>query len=178
MGYYTQLATEAGLIGIAFNATPSLVVPPGGTTSLIGTNPFSISIPRPAKAPLIFDIATSAISFSQLQIAQRDHTPLPAGVAVDREGVPTIDPFEAVDDAHRGRLLPFAGYKGFGLALMIELLFDTPPANAGEDSEEINLAEAEGLTDEQIRERFGLFHLEHEPFRQIVQSGERNSLLP
>lgn len=122
LGYYTQLAAEAGLIGIACNTTPSLVVPPGGTTPLLGTNPLSIGIPRPDKAPLIFDISTSAISFSQLLHAQRDATPLPFGVALDRAGEPTVDPFEAVDEANRARLLPFAGYKGFGLALMIELL--------------------------------------------------------
>ena len=57
-------------------------------------------------------------------MAQRDHTPLPAGVAVDPEGNPTIDPFKAVDAANRPHLLPFGGYKGFGIELMIELLCD------------------------------------------------------
>jgi LDH2 family malate/lactate/ureidoglycolate dehydrogenase len=55
-------------------------------------------------------------------VAQRDHALLPAGIAVDRDGKPTTDPFKAIDEAHHARLLLFGGYKGFGLMLMIELL--------------------------------------------------------
>ncbi len=124
LGYYSQMATEAGLIGIAINSALSVVVPPGGVTPLLSTNPLTIGIPRPGQAPLILDMATSAGTFSQVMMAQRDHTPLPAGVAVDPEGHPTIDPFKAVDEANRPHLLPFGGYKGFGIELMIELLCD------------------------------------------------------
>jgi len=124
LGYYSQMATEAGLIGIGINSALSVVVPPGGVTPLLSTNPLTIGIPRQGQAPLILDMATSAGTFSQVMMAQRDHTPLPAGVAVDLEGHPTIDPFKAVDDANRPHLLPFGGYKGFGIELMIELLCD------------------------------------------------------
>jgi LDH2 family malate/lactate/ureidoglycolate dehydrogenase len=93
-------------------------------TPLLSTNPLTIGIPRPGQAPLILDMATSAGTFSQVMMAQRDHTPLPAGVAVDPQGHPTIDPFKAVDEANRPHLLPFGGYKGFGIELMIELLCD------------------------------------------------------
>ena len=118
------MATEAGLIGIGINSALSVVVPPGGMTPLLSTNPLTIGIPRPGQAPLILDMATSAGTFSQVMMAQRDHTSLPAGVAVDPEGHPTIDPFKAVDEANRPHLLPFGGYKGFGIELMIELLCD------------------------------------------------------
>jgi LDH2 family malate/lactate/ureidoglycolate dehydrogenase len=122
LGYYSQMATEAGLVGIAFNSAVAAVVAPGGVTPLLSTNPLTIGIPRLAHPPLILDMATSAGTYSQVMVAQRDHALLPAGIAVDPEGQPTRDPFEAVDEAHHTRLLPFGGHKGFGLALMIELL--------------------------------------------------------
>jgi LDH2 family malate/lactate/ureidoglycolate dehydrogenase len=122
LGYYSQMATEAGLIGIAFNSAVAAVVAPGGVTPLLSTNPLTIGIPRLDHPPLILDMATSAGTYSQVMVAQRDHALLPAGIAVDPEGQPTTDPFKAVDEAHHTRLLPFGGYKGFGLALMIELL--------------------------------------------------------
>ena len=124
LGYYSQMATEEGLIGIAINSALSAVVPPGGTTPLLSTNPLTIGIPRLDQPPLILDMATSAGTYSQIMVAQRDKQPLPAGVAVDLDGKPTTDPFKTVDEAHHTHLLPFGGYKGFGLALMIELLCD------------------------------------------------------
>lgn len=122
LGYYSQMATEQGLIGIAINSAVSAVVPPGGITPLLSTNPLTIGIPRLDQPPLILDMATSAGTYSQIMVAQRDKQPLPAGIAVDLDGKPTTDPFKTVDEAHHPHLLPFGGYKGFGLALMIELL--------------------------------------------------------
>lgn len=124
LGYYSQMATEDGLIGIAINSALSAVVPPGGVTPLLSTNPLTIGIPRLDQPPLILDMATSAGTYSQIMVAQRDKQPLPAGIAVDLDGKPTTDPFKTVDAAHHTHLLPFGGYKGFGLALMIELLCD------------------------------------------------------
>jgi len=122
LGYYSQMATEQGLIGIAMNSALLAVVPPGGETPLLSTNPLTIGIPRLDRPPLILDMATSAGTYSQIMVAQRDRQPLPAGIAVDLDGKPTTDPFKAVDATHHAHLVPFGGYKGFGLALMIELL--------------------------------------------------------
>src|SRR5215831_2888063 len=69
--YYSQMATEAGLIGIGINSALSVVVPPGGVTPLLSTNPLTIGIPRPDQVPLILDMATSAGTFSQVMVAQR-----------------------------------------------------------------------------------------------------------
>ena len=124
LGYYSQMATEEGLIGIAINSAVSAVVPPGGVTPLLSTNPLTIGIPRLDQPPLILDMATSAGTYSQIIVAQRDEQPLPVGIAVDTAGQPTTDPFKTVDEAHHTHLLPFGGHKGFGLALMIELLCD------------------------------------------------------
>ena len=122
LGYYSQMATEEGLIGIAMNSAVLAVVPPGGVTPLLSTNPLTIGIPRLDWPPLILDMATSAGTYSQIMVAQRDKQTLPACIAVDLDGKPTTDPFKTVDEAHHTHLLPFGGYKGFGLALMIELL--------------------------------------------------------
>ena len=122
LGYYTQLAAEAGLVGIACNSAPVSVVPPGGTRAILSTNPLSVGVPRPGGPPLILDMATSAGTFNLVVLAQRTGTPLPAGMAVDAAGEPTTDPFAAVEATGRPRLLPFGGHKGFGLAFMIELL--------------------------------------------------------
>ena len=130
LGYYTHLAAEAGLVGIACNSAPATVVAPGGTRAILSTNPLSVGVPRRDAPPLILDMATSAGTFNLLVLAQRTRTPLPPGVAVDADGAPTTDPFAAVDEIGRPRLLPFGGHKGFGLAFMIELLcaagLDTP----------------------------------------------------
>ena len=124
LGYYSQMATQQGLLGIAINSAASAVVAPGGITPLLSTNPLTIGIPRLDQPPLILDMATSAATYSEVMVAQRDHQPLSAGIAVDADGQPTTDPFQAVDAAHHSHLLPFGGHKGFGLALMIELLCD------------------------------------------------------
>lgn len=122
LGYYTQLAAEAGVIGIAINSAPAVVVAPGGTRAILSSNPLSVGVPRTGGPPLVLDMATSAGTFNLVVLAQRTGAPLPAGVAVDASGAPTTDPFAAVEESGRPRLLPFGGHKGFGLAFMIELL--------------------------------------------------------
>jgi L-2-hydroxycarboxylate dehydrogenase (NAD+) len=123
LGYYSQLATEAGLIGVAINTTPPSVVPPQGIVPLLGTNPLTIGIPRTGHPPLILDMATSSMTYNALLKAQREKTFLPAGVVQDQHGNPTTDPFAAIDEtSSRSLILPFAEHKGFGLSFMIELL--------------------------------------------------------
>ena len=122
LGYYTRRMAEAGLVGIAMNTAPTSVVPLGGVEPLLSTNPISIAVPRRDGSSLLLDMSTSAIPFNLIALAQRNGIPLPEGVAVDLVGAPTTDPHRTVDEAGRGRLLPFGGYKGFGLAFMIELL--------------------------------------------------------
>jgi LDH2 family malate/lactate/ureidoglycolate dehydrogenase len=122
LGYYTRAMAEAGLVGIAINSAPSGVVAPGGVEPLLSTNPLSIAVPRRDGRSLVLDMSTSAVPFNLIALAQRNGIPLPAGVAVDLEGVPTTDPHRTLDATGRPRLLPFGGHKGFGLAFMIELL--------------------------------------------------------
>jgi delta1-piperideine-2-carboxylate reductase len=107
-----------GLVAFAFTAAMSYVAPAGGSKPLYGTNPMAFAWPRAGHPPLVFDQASSASARGEIQLHLRDGTPLPAGWAIDAEGHPTTDPAAAL----AGAQLPFGGYKGAAIALMIELL--------------------------------------------------------
>ena len=122
LGLHTEAMARRGVNAVALNAAPAVVVPPDGRTALLGTNPMSIAVPSSTGEPLVLDMATSAVSFNEVLVARAAGRELPFGVAVDSAGRPTRDPAQAVDSTGRGRLLPFGGHRGFGLALMVELL--------------------------------------------------------
>jgi delta1-piperideine-2-carboxylate reductase len=106
------------LVAFAFTAAMSYVAPAGGNKPLYGTNPMAFAWPRAGHLPLVFDQASSASARGEIQLHLRDGTPIPEGWAIDAEGYPTTDPAAAL----AGAQLPFGGYKGAAIALMIELL--------------------------------------------------------
>lgn len=108
-----------GLVALAFVNSMACVVPTGGHKALFGTNPIAFAAPRTGGDPLVFDLATSAIAHGDVQIAARAGHTLPEGYGVDRHGQPTCDPAAILDG---GALLPFGGYKGSALSMMVELL--------------------------------------------------------
>ncbi|QAU33813.1 Ldh family oxidoreductase [Janthinobacterium sp. 17J80-10] len=108
-----------GLVALSFVNSMACVVPHGGTRALFGTNPIAFAAPREGADPLVFDLATSAIANGDVQIAAREGKMLPEGYGVDRDGQPTCDPKAILDG---GALLPFGGYKGSALSMMVELL--------------------------------------------------------
>jgi delta1-piperideine-2-carboxylate reductase len=108
-----------GLVALSFVNSMACVVPHGGRQALFGTNPIAFAAPREGHDPLVFDLATSAIANGDVQIAAREGKQLPAGYGVDRDGQPTCDPGAILDG---GALLPFGGYKGSALSMMVELL--------------------------------------------------------
>ena len=115
----TEALAERGLVGFAFVAAMAYVAPAGGTKPLYGTNPMSFAWPRgEGRPPLVFDQASSASARGEIMIHQRDGHPLPEGWGIDADGNPTTDPAAAL----AGAQLPFGGYKGASIALMIELL--------------------------------------------------------
>jgi LDH2 family malate/lactate/ureidoglycolate dehydrogenase len=117
LGYYTEKGAKAGLACIAVNAGVLASMPyHGARGAVLGTNPISVAVPGGGDAPLLFDMATSAISMGRLTAARRAGVPLDPGWAADEEGVPTTDPKAA------SMVLPLGGPKGSGLALMIECL--------------------------------------------------------
>ncbi len=115
--YYVEMIANAGLVGIHTAGSAPSVAPPGGMRAVLGTNPIAFGLPS-SQGPVVFDMGTSAFMGTDLAYRERLGTQLPEGVAIDGDGHPTRDPARA----RRGALLPFGGYKGFGLALIVQAL--------------------------------------------------------
>jgi LDH2 family malate/lactate/ureidoglycolate dehydrogenase len=118
LAYYTLRMAEKGLISLALVNGVAEMPPWGGVGKVFGTNPISMGIPRSGSAPILIDMATSAIAKFKVHLAAAQGQQLPEGVALDSEGRPTRDPAEAL----KGCLLPFGGYKGYSLALFVEVM--------------------------------------------------------
>ena len=116
--YYPQLAAQHGLIGITASNSPAAMAAWNGTEKLFGTNPFAAAIPCEKADPIIFDMATSKVAKSKIKKAADENRPIPDDWALNSEGLSTTDPSQAID----GFMLPMDGYKGYGLALTIDIL--------------------------------------------------------
>src|SRR5690606_23993893 len=99
------------------NTRPTIPAP-GGAERLVGTNPIAIALPTASEPHIVLDMATSAGSVGRIRQALAAGRDIPADWATDAEGVPTTDPATAL----AGFLQPMGGAKGFGLALVIDLL--------------------------------------------------------
>jgi ureidoglycolate dehydrogenase (NAD+) len=120
MGLYTRMAAKDHLVGIAMTHSSSVVAPHGGRDRYFGTNPISIAFPRKGGEPVCLDMATSQVAWNKVLNARIENETLDPGVAVDRDGKPTTDPHQARAGIALGG--PIYGYKGYGLAFMIDLL--------------------------------------------------------
>jgi ureidoglycolate dehydrogenase (NAD+) len=120
MGLYTRMAAREHLIGIAMTHSSSVVVPHGGLHKYFGTNPISIAVARKGGEPVCLDMATSQVAWNKVLNARIEGRPLDPGLAVDAEGNATTDPHQARAAIPLGG--PTYGYKGYGLAFMIDLL--------------------------------------------------------
>lgn len=118
VGFYPMMAAAEGLIGLAMNNGPKILPPFGGTTPTYATNPFAAAFPG-AGDPIVLDMATSVVAGGKLRLAAKKGAPIPPDWALDREGVPTTDPNEAI---FHGFMQRAGGYKGFGLATVVEVL--------------------------------------------------------
>ncbi len=114
-----EALAQRGLVAFAFTAYKPALAPAGSTQPLFGTNPMAFGWPRGDKPPMVFDQASAAMARGEIMIAARDGHTLPAGVGVDNEGNPTTDPNAVLEG---GAILPFGGYKGSAIAMMVELL--------------------------------------------------------
>lgn len=120
MQLYTRMAAREHLVGIAMTHSSSVVVPHGGREKYFGTNPISIAVPRANGAPVCLDMATSQVAWNKVLNARIEGHELDPGVAVDADGNPTSDPHRAAAAVPLGG--PIYGYKGYGLAFMVDLL--------------------------------------------------------
>ena len=117
IGFYARRMAEQGLIGFVCSGAPELMAMHGSYEPFLGTNPLAIGIPTAGK-PMVFDMATAAIAWYGIILAQAEGETIPAGVAYDAEGQLTVDPTAAL----AGAIKAFGGYKGAALALIVETL--------------------------------------------------------
>lgn len=120
---YARLAAEAGLIGFACANFVPVVAPPGGRTAVFGTNPMAYAIPAQGHPPVVLDIATTAGNVLKVRMAAQQGERVPEGIILDRAGQPITDPGEFLEGGLMAPLgYPHVPYKGFGLALLIDVL--------------------------------------------------------
>jgi uncharacterized oxidoreductase len=122
---YPLMAAKEGMIGLATadsGRSPKMVAPFGGREARLGTNPISIAVPSDLEAPFYLDMATSAVAAGKVLLAAARAEEIPTGWIVGSDGRQTTDPTQLKKG---GALLPLGGtegYKGSGLAAMVEVL--------------------------------------------------------
>ena len=117
-GYYAEQAVKKNLITMIYTNAPPAVAPHGALKSLFGTNPICFGTPTGSKIPFILDTSISMINRGKIRVAARNNEKIPEGVALDKFGNPTTDAKKALE----GVQLPIAGFRGSGLAWMVDIL--------------------------------------------------------
>ncbi len=116
MGYYALRLAKEDMAGIIFVCTPPCMAPHGAKAAGVDNSPIAIAVPARRHRPLILDMATSIAAWGKVTLAKDKGIPIPQGWALDKDGNPTTDPKQVA------AVLPMAGPKGSGLALMFECL--------------------------------------------------------
>ena len=117
-GYYAEQAVKKNMIALVFTNAPPAIAPHGAIKSLFGTNPICFGSPTGSNAPFILDTSVSMINRGKIRVASRTNSKIPEGVALDKFGKPTTNAIEALE----GVQLPIAGFRGSGLAWMVDIL--------------------------------------------------------
>ncbi len=117
LAYYVTMIAKEGLIGVSLANAKARIGIPGIKSPLVGTNPIAVAIPT-GNGPLVLDMALSTVAVGKIVLAARKGERIPEGWALNKEGKPTTDPKEALE----GYLTPVGGYKGLGLAIMVDIL--------------------------------------------------------
>ena len=131
-GYYAMMAMQEDMLGLAMTNTAALGVPTFGRQVMFGTNPIAFAAPANEERGFVLDMATTVVTRGKIEVYDRLEKALPSGWAVDKTGQPALDARSLLDDMfHRvgGGIMPlggdgelFSGYKGFGLAIMVDIL--------------------------------------------------------
>jgi L-2-hydroxycarboxylate dehydrogenase (NAD+) len=123
-GYYAMMALPHDMIGISFTNSGPLVAPTYGKKAMLGTNPIAVAVPALNAKPFVLDMATSIVPIGRVAVYQKEGKPIPAGWGIDKNGAITENPVEVISG---GALMPLGGpaimrgYKGYGLALMVDI---------------------------------------------------------
>lgn len=116
--YFTRMAAEAGCIGfLSTNASPAMA-PWGGMEKRVGNNPWSWSAPAGRHAPMMLDIANTAVARGKLYLARQRGEAIPDTWAIDAQGNATVDPAAGI----AGTILPMAGHKGYAISVIMDML--------------------------------------------------------
>ena len=115
---YVQAAARAGCVGVAAANTRPLMPAPGGASPVVGNNPLAFGIPNGDEEPVVLDMALSEAALGKIRLAASEGQEIPDTWATDPDGQPTTDPEAAI----AGMLLPIGGPKGYGLALVVDVL--------------------------------------------------------
>lgn len=116
--FYVQRAIARRCVGLAVTNAPATMALWGGRTPFLGTNPLAVGIPAGTERPILVDMATSVAARGKIILAAKKGEAIPEGLAVDSAGRPTTNAQAGLD----GAMLPFGQHKGYGIALLVEML--------------------------------------------------------
>ncbi|MBI3938503.1 MAG: Ldh family oxidoreductase [Betaproteobacteria bacterium] len=119
VGYHVGRVAAEGLVCLAYVNTPAAIAPWGGAKALFGTNPIAFAAPRRNGAPVVIDQSSSVVARGEVMLKAQQGLPIPEGWAFDKDGKPTTDPNASLKG---GSMAPAGGYKGAGIALMVEVM--------------------------------------------------------
>jgi len=118
-GYYARMALKEDMIGLSISNVDPCMTVPGARGKILGTNPIAYAVPAGEEWPVFLDIATSTVAATKVFAARDLGKSIPDNWLVDDDGTPTTDPSEYPE---KGAMLPMAGHKGYGFALLVEVL--------------------------------------------------------
>lgn len=116
--YYALKAIEQNMILLVMSNASQTMPPTGGKRPFIGTNPLAIGVPSGKETPFVLDMATSLVARGKIIVSAQKGEDIPLGWAVDKNGNPTTDAFEALE----GAVLPLGGPKGYAISMFIDIL--------------------------------------------------------
>ena len=120
LGAYALMCARAGMVGLITNNTNPVMAVTGSCEKSSGNNPFAFGAPAGSEPPIVLDMACSAAAGSKVIMAGQNGEDIPQGWAIDSVGTATTDPLDYLERS--GALLPMSGHKGYGLAVMVEVL--------------------------------------------------------
>jgi LDH2 family malate/lactate/ureidoglycolate dehydrogenase len=155
-GYYPRMALERRMIGLSMTNAAPLVIPTHGAQAILGTNPIAFGAPAKGRVPFLFDAATSVVPRGKLEVYDRNQKQMPVGWAADEQGYDCQNPGQVLKNLIAragGGILPlggrgeeFSGHKGYGLAMLVDILSGVLSGSAfGPDVDDVHRARAEGL---------------------------------
>ncbi len=119
-GLFPMMALQKDFIGYVVSNSAPMMFPWGGKERIIGNNPMAYAIPTDQCPPVVLDFSLSVVSSGKLILTRKKGEKIPLGWAVDKEGLPTNDPYEGYEGG--GSLAPVGGHKGYGMVLVHEML--------------------------------------------------------